>query len=334
MGNYKLGWQNIFGHETKIERLKKNIAENKFPHALIFSGIEGIGKKKIATACAAALLCENPENGEPCGVCPNCKLMAGGSHPDFYIVAPEETKTRRNIKIGQIRALQNEVALRPINSDVRVVIIDGAEFMNGAAANCLLKTLEEPPGQTIFILTTANRAGLLMTVRSRCVTINFDRLPEEKIFSELIDREIEPDKAKKISVIAGGSFGRALNLAESGGYEIREEVLNLIEKICAEEFTNEDIFTKGAQISDWSRENFFDFVNHFQKIFRDIFLLDQSELYNPDFKDRLSKIKISEKRLSAMIAEGVTVQRRLKSNANLRLLAEAYLMKLKQIVKN
>lgn len=334
MENYKLGWKNIFGHESKIERLKKNIAEKKFPHAVLFSGIEGIGKKKIATTCAAALLCENPADGEPCGVCPNCKLMSGGSHPDFYVVAPDETKTRRNIKIGQIRALQNEVALRPVNSDVRVVIIDGAEFMNKESANCLLKTLEEPPGQTIFILTTANRAGLLMTVRSRCVTINFDKLPEEKIFSELLSREIEPDKAKKISVISGGSLGHALDLAESGGYEIREEVLNLVEKICAEEITNEDIFTKGAQISDWSREKFFDCVNHFQKIFRDIFLLGQSELYNPDFEERLSKIKISEKRLTAMIDEGVAVQRRLKSNAGLRLLAEAYLMKLKLIVKN
>ena len=334
MENFKFAWKNIVGHATEIEHLKKIIAEGKFPHAVIFSGGEGIGKKKIAETCAAVLLCKNPVGGEPCGVCENCKLISAGSHPDFYLVEPESTKTTKNIKIGQIRTLQTEVSLRPVQAEGRVVLIDGAEFMNNAAANCLLKTLEEPPSQTIFILLSANRAGLLMTLRSRCRTVNFDKLTAEEILSELLRREVETDRAKKISVVADGSLSRALNLAESGGYELRESALDLLERISAAQVTNEDIFTKGGQISDWSKEQFSDFIIYQQKILRDIFLLGKSELYNPDFEDRLSKIKISKKKLSAMIEEGVKVQRRLNSNANLRLLAEAYFMRLKLIVSD
>ena len=264
MENFKLAWKNIVGHATKIEQLKKIIAEEKFPHAVIFSGSEGIGKKKIAETCAAVLLCENASGGEPCGVCENCKLISAGSHPDFYVVEPESTKTTKNIKIGQIRTLQAEASLRPVQAERRVVLIDGAEFMNNAAANCLLKTLEEPPSQTIFILLSANRAGLLLTLRSRCRTVNFDKLTTEEILSELLRREIETDKAKKISVVADGSLGRALNLAESGGYELRESALDLVERFSVGEVTNEDIFTKGGQISDWSKEQFAEnFARHF-----------------------------------------------------------------------
>ena len=320
-------WKNIIGHEKIIEKLKKFSAEKNFPHAIIFSGIEGIGKRKIAETFAASLLCENLTDGEPCGVCPNCKLMNGKSHPDFYVVEPEETKTTRNIKIGQIRNLQSQVALKPVQADRRIVIIDGAEFMKKEAANCLLKTLEEPPGATIFVLITANRAGLLMTVRSRCMTINFERLTDEQIKAELLQREIE--NAEKISIISGGSLGRALKLAESGGYEVRESALDLIERICRKNFSNEDIFTKGAQISEWTREQFSDFVTYIQKILRDIFLLDAAKLYNPDLELRLREIKISEEKLFEMVKIGTEIQKRLKSNANLRLLAESYFLRLK-----
>ena len=324
-----LTWKNIIGHAEIISQLKKNSVERKIPHAIIFSGAEGIGKRKIAEIFAASLLCENLVDGEPCGVCPNCKLMAGKSHPDFYVVEPEATKTTRNIKIGQIRALQSQVALKPVQAERRVVIIDGAEFMKKEAANCLLKTLEEPPGATIFILITANRAGLLMTIRSRCMTINFERLTAEEIKTELLRREI--DSAEKISIISGGSLGRALKLAESGGYEMRGTALDLIERICRKDFSNEDIFTKGAQISEWTREDFADFVTYIQKILRDIFLLEQSELYNPDFKERLSEIKISEEKISEMLKISTDVYKKLKSNANLRLLAESYFLRLKSI---
>ena len=327
-----ISWENLIGHASTVAYLKKNIAEEKFPHAVIFSGEEGVGKRLAAEICAAALLCENPSDGSPCGVCENCRLVAAKSHPDFYIVEAEATKTTRNIKIGQIREMQAETALKPINSERRVVIIDGAELMNKAAANCLLKTIEEPPSQTIFILLTASSSSLLMTIRSRCMTVNFDKLTPEQIQDALINRGVNVFEAERLSVIAGGSFGRALKLKDLGGAELRESALDTLEKIFHAELSNEDIFKKGTEMAIWSREKFADFLNHMQKILRDICFAEFLEPYNSDLMPRLSKIKIPERKIFLMIELGAEFNRRLKSNANLRLLAEAYLMQLNRFL--
>ena len=332
MENYKLSWENLIGHAATAEYLRKNISEQKFPHAVIFSGEEGIGKRLTAEICAAALLCEHATDGKPCGVCENCRLVAAKTHPDFYVVEAEETKTTRNIKIGQIREMQSEAALRPINSARRVVIIDGAELMNNAAANCLLKTIEEPPSQTIFILLTANRSSLLMTIRSRCMTINFDKIPAEEIRDALIMRGAEESEAKNLSIIADGSLGRALKLKELGGAELRATAVEILEKIARAELTNEEIFKQGAEISEWTRDKFADFVNHVQKILRDICFAEFMELRNPDLETRLSKIRIPERKILLMLEAGAEYHKRLRSNANLRLLAEAYLLQLKKLI--
>ena len=326
-----LSWKNLFGHESTAAYLKKNIAEEKFPHAVIFSGEEGVGKRLAAEICAAALLCENPVDGSPCGKCESCRLVAARSHPDFYVVEAEAKQIVRNIKIGQIRGMQAEASLRPINSERRVVIIDGAELMNKAAANCLLKTIEEPPSQTIFILLTASRSSLLMTIRSRCMTVHFDKLTPAQIKDALITQGVDTQEAERLSVIADGSFGRALKLKDSGGAQLREAALDTLEKLSRAELSNEDIFKKGAEMSEWSREAFADFLIHVQKILRDICFAEVLEPYNPDLMPRLGKIKISERKIFLMAETGAEFHRRLKSNANLRLLAEAYLFRLKKI---
>ena len=330
MENYRLSWKNLIGNAETAEYLRKNISSGKFPHAVIFSGEEGVGKRLAAEICAAALLCEN-NNGEACGVCENCRLVLARSHPDFYILEPEDNKKANpTIKIGQIREMQSEAALRPINSERRVIIIDGAELMNNAAANCLLKTIEEPPSQTIFILLTANRSNLLMTIRSRCMTVNFDKISAEKIRDVLISRGVESKEAENLSIIADGSLGRALKLKESGGAQLRERALEILEKITRKELSSEEIFKFGAEIAEWTRENFADFVNYMQKILRDVCFKEIMELRNPDLLPRLNQLKIPERKLLLMIETGAEFNKRIKSNANLRLLAESYLFKLKK----
>lgn len=326
-----IGWENLIGHAATVAYLKKNIAEEKFPHAVIFAGTEGVGKRLAAEICATALLCENPVDGSPCGVCENCRLVAAKSHPDFYVVEAEASKTARNIKIGQIREMQSEASLRPINSSRRVIIIDSAEFMNNAAANCLLKTIEEPPSQTIFILLTTSRSSLLMTIRSRCMTISFEKLTAAQIRDALINQGVAASEAERLSVVAGGSFGRALKLKDSDGAQLRDSALDTIEKISRAELFNEDIFKFGAEITEWSRDKFADFLNHMQKILRDICFAEVLEPYNPDLTPRLSKIKIPKQKIFLMIEAGAEFHKRLKSNANLRLLAEAYLFGIRKI---
>ena len=331
MKTYELGWEKLIGNAATVDYLRKSIAEDKFPHAVLFTGASGVGKRLAAEICAAALLCENQTDGNPCGECESCRLTAAHTHPDFYVVEAEETKTARNIKIGQIREMQSEAALRPINSARRVVILDGAELMNKAAANCLLKTIEEPPSQTIFILLTENRSSLLMTIRSRCSTVNFDKIAATQIRDALISRGVEASEAERLSVIAGGSFGRALQLKDTGGAKLREEALTTIEKISRAELTNEEIFKLGGQIADWSRNKFADFLTHVQKILRDICFAELLEPHNPDVAPRLDKVKIPERKIFLMIEAGAEFHKRLRSNANLRLLAEAYFMRMRKI---
>ena len=255
MSNFNLSWDKFFGNEDAAAYLRKNIADNIFPHAVIFSGIEGVGKRLAAEICAAALLCENPRDGAPCGECDNCMLTAA-----------------HNIKIGQIRDMQSEAALLPINSARRVVIIDGAELMNKAAANCLLKTLEEPPGQTIFILLTTNLSSLLMTIRSRCGTVRFDKLSAARIRDVLVSRGVDDSDAEKFAAIANGSLGQALKFGTSDGAALRDSALDILNKLVADKLTNEEIFTAGAKFAEWSREKFANFIVHLQRLLRDVCL--------------------------------------------------------------
>jgi len=331
MSDFKLSWDNFIGNEDAAAYLRQNIAEDKFPHAVIFSGAEGVGKRLAAEICAAALLCENTRDGSACGCCDNCMLTAAHTHPDLYIVEAEETKTARNIKIGQIREMQSAASLLPINSSRRVVIIDGAELMNNAAANCLLKTLEEPPGQTIFILLTANRSNLLMTIRSRCRTVHFEKFSAEQIRDVLLSRGVEEPDAEKFASVANGSLGHAFSLKDSGGAELRDKALDVLNKLIANRLTNEEIFTAGSKFSEWSREKFANFIVQLQRLLRDVCFVGELEPYNSDIAAHLAEMKLPERKIFLMIETGIKYRKRLRSNANLRLLAEAYMFHLRKI---
>lgn len=145
-----ISWQNIYGHEQIKADLQLLLQENKLPHALLFSGIDGIGKLLTAKMLAKSLLCCNLQQGNmACGYCNSCKMFDEQNHPDFYYLEPEG-KTRKLIKIEQIRQIQAKIALSPYLSDKQVVIINDAQYLNDTAGNSLLKTLEEPIGRSVF----------------------------------------------------------------------------------------------------------------------------------------------------------------------------------------
>lgn len=156
------------------------------PHALLFQGRKGVGKLEFASALAQALLCDSPlPSGEACGTCLSCGWFDQGNHPDFRRVEPEalaesgETgeskgkKASNQIRIEQVRGLEGLVNLSTHRSGMRVILIHPAEAMNPNAANALLKTLEEPPPHSLFILITHQPQYLLPTVRSRCLKVDF-----------------------------------------------------------------------------------------------------------------------------------------------------------------
>ena len=156
-------------HRPQWERIERSIHAGRVPHALLLHGAAGNGKAWFAARLAATLLCRT--DGRPCGECESCRLCAAGSHPDWIDVGVE--KDRREIVVDQIRDLIHTVGLTARLGGYKVVTVDHAERMNRHAANTLLKTLEDPPGATVFLLVSSNHALLLATIRSRCQMIGF-----------------------------------------------------------------------------------------------------------------------------------------------------------------
>ncbi|BCV19989.1 DNA polymerase III subunit delta' [Moorella sp. Hama-1] len=152
------------------QQLRQALQAGKLAHAYLLAGGGADERRSQALYLATALNCSNLQEGEPCGRCPSCRQMASGNHPDFYLVEPRGA----SLKIAQIRELQARLALQAYQGGVRVAVLAGADNMTEAAANCLLKTLEEPPEGTYLILLAAQPDRLLATIRSRCQELHLE----------------------------------------------------------------------------------------------------------------------------------------------------------------
>lgn len=210
VGNWRLP-PLFIGHSFQWNILKKMAENDRVPHALLFSGQEKIGKKKVAFEYVKLLNCESKEIAvRPCNVCLACKLVASKKHPDIFFLE----QGKEEIKIDQIRDLQKWLILKPQLANRKMVILDEAHLLNVEAANCFLKTLEEPTGQSIFILITSHPDVLLPTIRSRVSNIKFFPVAKSemiKIFSDS-DNSILRDKILTISL---GRPGAALNFLQN-----------------------------------------------------------------------------------------------------------------------
>jgi DNA polymerase-3 subunit delta' len=199
----------IIGHERQVENLRRALEADRLPHAYIFLGAEGIGKKTVAYALSMSLFCAE-RRFDSCGHCPNCKRIREGNHPDVRLVEPLEEK--KEISIKQIRELERELAFRSFYGRRKVAIIDPADLLNYHSQNCLLKTLEEPPGEAILILIARQIRGLLPTVLSRCLRLWFSPPPVEKVAQALVRMKGMPeDRAGLVAALTRGSMGDALN---------------------------------------------------------------------------------------------------------------------------
>ncbi|NKN34665.1 DNA polymerase III subunit delta' [Marichromatium bheemlicum] len=161
------------------KRLQQARAADRLPHALLLSGPAGVGKRMLLEQLAQALICAAPDAaGRACGRCPECVLLAAGNHPDLVRVGPEPGAKSNDIPIAAIRTLCAGEALTPNRVERRVVLIDPADHLNAAAANALLKTLEEPVGRTLLCLVAEHPERLPATIRSRCQQLRI-ALPAE-----------------------------------------------------------------------------------------------------------------------------------------------------------
>lgn len=214
-----LPWQHA-PWQALIARLRAG----RLPHALLLSGARGLGKRHFAGAFAQAVLCTQPHaDGLACRQCRSCLLYRAGNHPDLHVLQPAEEG--KAILIDQMREMNAAVALKSQYGGYKIVIIAPAEQMNVAAANSLLKTLEEPPAQSLLLLVTHQAGTLPLTVRSRCQTVPFAR-PDPQIALSWLKAQLGTDAdATELLAAADGAPLHALALAEGGTLARRKAML-------------------------------------------------------------------------------------------------------------
>ncbi len=202
----------------------------RLPHALLLRGPEGVGKARFARRLVSALLCERQEfHNRPCGECRGCRLMAANSHPDLHRLAPLEDKQR--IGIDQVRSLIERIGLTPQYGGHKAVVVAPAEGMTRAAANTLLKTLEEPPGDALFVLVSHRPGALPATIRSRCQMVDFP-VPDADLARAWLAAELGSQEAAETALRLGhGAPLNARTLAAGGGLEAREAILEDLERL-------------------------------------------------------------------------------------------------------
>ncbi len=217
-------------NQPVLDSLRSRLA--RLPHALLIHGMRGVGKLALAERIAQLLLCESAsEAARPCGACPGCRWFLGGNHPDFRRLEPESlaqpsgeptdeeqisatgrrAKPSIEIKIDQVRELADFLNVGSHRGRLRVALIHPAEHMNPQAANALLKALEEPPPGVVFLLVSHRPAGLLPTIRSRCVALPVPLPPREAALQWLAEQGVKD--AGRWLAYAGGAPLRAQEYA-------------------------------------------------------------------------------------------------------------------------
>ena len=240
-------------HQSRAQRLiQQSLASDRFPHAFIFHGPDGVGKETFARGVAKLLLCESPQVAtdsadsgsgakDSCGSCRSCTLVDAGNHPDLHLVYRQLAAHHPDATVRGRKALDlgvdvvrhfviDAVGLRPTVGPVKVFIIREADKITPAAQNALLKTLEEPPETTILILVASAADRLLATTRSRCQLIGFASLPTEFVAQRLTElaEGVDSERAGLLATLAQGSLGRALTYAQDGFAETFGEIASML----------------------------------------------------------------------------------------------------------
>lgn len=199
------------GLETLEEQLLRSVRTGRFPHAHIFEGPFGCGKKTLVDGLCRALNCtgEHP----PCGLCANCLRYAHGNAVNSLRLLPE-----KSVKVETIRDLIEKVSVRPFDGGRMTVVIEAADHLTAQAQNALLKTLEEPPEYAVFFLIVERMSALLSTIVSRCAVHHVHPLGEEDCAQVLRERGVDPQQAPLLARAAQGSVGRALQIASDEAY--------------------------------------------------------------------------------------------------------------------
>ncbi|MDJ0991249.1 MAG: DNA polymerase III subunit delta' [Desulfobacterales bacterium] len=338
-----LGFDQIHDQQQPLRLLAAFIRRNRLPHALIFTGVDGVGKKSTAMALAQVCNCErirtaggDHPNGEgpfqadampvACGVCRPCRWIESGNHPDVVRIAP----TGAIIRIDQIRGLIDTLARKTYGRGLRVAMIAGAHAMNPEAGNALLKMLEEPPAGTILILTAPQTTDLLPTIVSRCQHLRFRPLTAATLESLLVRQEgIDAPAAAILARMAGGSYTRAVAMYEDSWIARREWIVGEISTLEAQTTVQRMALAERLAALKKNLPDALTCILHF---YRDLLVwhYDPGKIINRDLEAVIARTAagLGTDALIERIRSTQTAFRRLGGNANPRLTMETLLLQL------
>jgi DNA polymerase-3 subunit delta' len=207
-------FQDLIGHHRQKALLRSAIQQERLAHAYLFHGEAAIGKRSMAVLFAQAINCET-EAAEPdaCGTCRSCHQILARTHPDCVFIEPDPEPATPQIKIEQIRQIDQQIIYRPLMAHRKVCLIDDADRMTLSAANALLKTLEEPPDHSLFVLVSSRPLALPTTIWSRCQGVRFAPPPRTEVEAALIRlRQLPAADARFLSMLTQARIGEALTL--------------------------------------------------------------------------------------------------------------------------
>ena len=215
-------FRSIRGHRSQISALAGVIRHGRPGHAYLFEGPEGVGKGTVASALLARLSCLQapPEEVDPCGVCRSCAVLLRGEHPDIVRLSRDGA----TIKIDQVRQALSRLRFDPVLGQIKGLIVESADLLREEAANALLKTLEEPPTGTVFVLVSSKPQLLLETIRSRCQVLRFSDLSLDDLTALLVAEGKAADTARVAAALAQGSMHQARVLCDPSRMALNDEV--------------------------------------------------------------------------------------------------------------
>ena len=334
------GFDAIVGQQDPIRLLKTFVRNGTQPHALLFTGDDGIGKKTTAAAFAMACNCLTLKSSlrhrppleavNACGTCTPCKKIAGNHHPDVIRVAPASAV----IRIAQIRELLQTLALKPNEAECRVVILSDAQAMNPEAGNALLKVLEEPPDRTLLILTAPQPGDLLPTIVSRCRQIRFAPLAMADI-RRLLEAagDVAPESMEALAALCGGSYTRARTRTDGNWLRRRDWIGRVLGELIGAS-GKPDIRTWLALAERLARQKdrIEDSLEIITMWLRDILVAGcaPQQVLNRDRMKSLTQTagQIDRDALIRQIDAVATAQKALRSNTNARLTLDAMVLRM------